>query len=344
MNRITLGILKRSLNNRLANYCNDDPRLTDLVNRACQRLLEELKSVGTFIRYRVCVNQSCITWPRQIETIEAVAICRRPGTVRNGWFEFLEGGPGVMSETACGTNSCSGRAGLTLLDAGESVQFDDLVGTDKKLAISVDVDEEDDATILIQYYDSNGQWVRTQPDTAWIDGEEITLPATGAFAYTSLNVMAPGAIRVIKPVTNGVVRLWEYDVNTTNLRALAVYEPSEEIPVYRRSTIPNLPMIPCCDRTDECAKISVEVVAKIRFIPVTDDNDFLPISHLEAVRLACQAIHKEESDLLDDAAKYWVMAVRCLTKQLEHWIGHGAVQPMRMVGMSTFGGHVRGLR
>jgi hypothetical protein len=141
-----------------------------------------------------------------------------------------------------------------------------------------------------------------------------------------------------------VVRLWEHNNTTSAKKALAIYEPSEEIPVYRKSTIPNLANIPCSTRTDSCDKISVEVVAKIRFIPVTNDNDFLPISHVDAIRLACQAIHKEESDLLTDAATYWQMAVRCLTKQLEHWMGHGQVQPIRMMGASTFGGHILGLR
>lgn len=343
MNRLTLGELKRSLNNKVGNYCNDDDRLTDLVNRACERLLYEQKSVGTFQRYRVCLNSACITWPRQLETIEAVAICDRPGTVRNGWYEFYQGGIGMVS----GSSTCSGatNAGRQLIDSGESCQFDDLVGTGKKLAISCDVDEADDAVILIQYYDSNGQWVRTQnSDGEWIDGEEITLPATGSYAFSSLEVRAPGAIRVIKPETNGVIRLWEHDVATTDKRALALYEPSETIPIYRRSVIPNLPNMACCTKTDTCDKISVIVMGKIRFIPVKNDNDFLCIGHKEAIRLACQAIHKEESNMMDVAATYWLMAQRCLTKQLEHWLGHGAVQPMRVANVSTFGGAIPQLR
>jgi hypothetical protein len=296
-----------------------------------------MKSVGTFVRYRVCLNDSCITWPRQLETIESFAACNRPGTVRNGWYEFYDQGVGILSETSC--------IGRQLVDAGESVQFADLVGEDKKLAISCDVDEEDTATILIQYYDSNGQWVRTQnADGEWIDGEEITLPATGNYAFSSLEARAPGAIRVIKPVTNGVIRLWEHDVNTLAKRALSLYEPNETIPVYRRSVIPNLANFACCTKTDTCDKISVVVVGKIRFIPVSSDNDFLVIGHKEAIRLACQAIHKEESDMLDVAATYWLMAQRCLVKQLEHWLGHGAVQPMRVANTNTFGGAVPQLR
>lgn len=342
MQRLTLGILKRSLNNKLANYCNDDPRLVDLINRACERLLYEMMSVGTFPRYRVCLNESCITWPRQIETILAVAICNKPGTVRNGWYEFLSFGPGMLTQSDnCG--SCWG--GNQLIDQGEAATFDNVVGTGKKIAVYCDVDEDDDAQIIIQYYESNGQWVRTQDSGgAWMDGEAITLPEAGQYAYTSLEVLPGGPTRVIKPVTNGPVRLWEYDVSTTDLRALAVYEPSEEIPVYRRSLIPNINQIGCCERTEDCGKISVTVVGKSRFIPVTDDNDFLQISHVDAIRLACQAIAKEEADMLDVAATYWLMAQRCLTKQLEHWIGHGAVQPMRVMAGNTFGGGIASLR
>lgn len=338
------------------NLGSDDERVPIYVNQACEGLLYEMKSVGTYPRYEVCVNANCITWPRQIETIEAACVCKRPAMLRNNWFEFLYFGPGRLTE---------GRdIGNQMVDAGEASSFDNVTGQDKKLAVYCDNDEEAGSAIILQYYDKDGNWVRTKPVSEWIDGESITLPAAGNYATTALQVMPNGFVRAIKPVTNGVVRLYEFDTVNNVYKPLAYYEPDEEVPVYRRSLIPGLTTRACCERTapkailddqghailddqghailesSGCNKISVTVVAKLRFIPVAKDNDFLCIAHRRAVRLAAQAVFKEKADKPEEALKFWALAIAALKKQLEHHLGHGAVQPLNMVGTNVWGGHV----
>jgi hypothetical protein len=221
---------------KVLNFCADDSRIADYVNKACERLLYELKSKGTLVRYRVCTPSGCLTWPRSIETIEAFAICKRPGTVRNSFYEFLGSGPGILGENSC--------AGNQLVDQGEVCSFDNVRGTGKKIAVYCDATETalDNPSIIIQYYDSNGQWVRVNG----IDGEKINFLAAGQYALTGSEVMPDGLVKVIKPKTNGVVRLYEYDTVALTYRPLAYYEPSEEVPVYRSSLIPNLSRIRCC--------------------------------------------------------------------------------------------------
>lgn len=326
--RLRLGEVKPWIAQTL-NLCVTDPRVTDHVNVACERLLYEMKSVGTVIKYRVCVNSGCIVWPRSLETIETVAVCDRPIPIRSQWFEFLETGFGLIKSTDCGGK---------LIDQGEVCSFDNVTGTGKKIAVYCDVTETTTEPIILRYYDSNGQWVRTKPAADWIDGESIALPAAGGYAYTSLEVMPNGLVQVIKPKTNGTVRLYEYDTVTFALKPLAYYEPSETIPVYRSSLIPSLSQAVCCDSQDGCSQKSVTVMGKLRFIPVEDDNDFLPIAHKDAIRLACQAVAKERKDLLGEAAQYWLMAVQCLKKQLEHYMGHGVTTPLKVVNVGTFGG------
>ena len=79
MNRLTLGPVKTTVA-RVLGICAADA--IDYVNRAQERLLYPMKSVGTYGRYRVCVNEACITLPRELETVESVAICNTPGRVR----------------------------------------------------------------------------------------------------------------------------------------------------------------------------------------------------------------------------------------------------------------------
>lgn len=331
MNRVRLTDAKPVCKGVL-NLCESDDRLTSIINRADERLLYMMKSVGTWVKYRVCLLDGCITWPRQIETIEAVAVCDSPVKIRNQFFEFLESGFGLINTDSCG---------LKLVDQGEACAFDDVVGTGHKLSIYCDETETTTEKLIVQYYDSDGQWVRTQNgDGDWIDGEELTLPAAGGYTDAALECAPNGLVRVIKPKTNGTVRLYQKTIVGGALKPLAYYEPSETVPVYRRSLIPSLSSASCCGSQDGCETKAVTVIGKIRFIPAEHDNDFLPISHVEAIRLGCQGVAKEEKDLLAEAVPYWQMAKQLLMDQLQHYNGSGMVQPMRMVGAGSFGGGI----
>ncbi len=302
-------------------------------------MLYEGKWVGTVRNYNVCITGGCITLPRQIETIEAAALCGRPITVRNEWYEYLESGPGITSET-------SGFA-RQLIPKGDFCAFDDVVGPLKKLAVYCDVAEEADARIILQFYNSAAQWVRTIVGPEWIDGESLVLPAAGAYAYTTNICMPGGFMRCIKPVTNGAIRIYEYNTLTSALKPLAYYEPDETVPTYRRYVIPCVN--PSSNGGSGCQSRSLTIAGKIRFIPVARDNDFLCISHKDAIVLACQAVRKMDADLPGEASLYMyggiepvskqriVGAIPLLGKQLEHYRGHGAVQPVRFVTQGIWG-------
>jgi hypothetical protein len=144
---LTLADIKTAVARVLSTNTNDE-RVAEYVSRAQERLLHKGKWVGTYGRYRVCVNDSCLTWPREIETIEAAALCNWPIDIRNGWYEFLGTGPGVSNDN-CG---CA----RNLIDRGNSIAFDDVRGTGKKLAFYADSIEDLGAEVLVRYYDSNG--------------------------------------------------------------------------------------------------------------------------------------------------------------------------------------------
>lgn len=297
--------------NVLSLSTSDSVRLLSYINRACQRLLEEGKWKGTLHRMRICaVRGTCITWPRELETIETAALCSRPITVRNGWFEFLPNGPGIR-------NGCSGR---NLIDEGEFPAFDDVQGTGKLLAVYTDAQEVAGASIKLQFTDGNGLWKE----------ETINLPPKGTYAYTANTCAQNGLAHVIKDETIGTVRLYEYNPTTGALRPLGYYQPDETVPVYRRSRLPGANPVADTTTSTTCSSLSVDVIGTIRFIPATLGTDWLPISHPEAIRLGCQAILKEENNKLSDAAPYWQMAFRCLDKQLSKYNGDGAEVPIQM--------------
>lgn len=311
MLRLRFRDVKVPVANALSLSSSDSTRLASYVNRAVQRLLEEGPYMGTYGRFRICIGGTgCLTWPREIETIEAAALDTRPVTLRSEWYEFYDGGPGI------------GHGGtFNWPDQGEAPAFDDVTGTGKKLAVYCDKQEDPGKTITLQFYDGNGNFVTSTWNGQIIDGERIALPAVGTYAYTANTISAAGLARVYKDETKGTVRLYEYDPATTALKPLGYYQRDETVPVYRRTLIPNF-------NPGQNTFKSVVVQASLRFIPVFDDDDFLQISQVEAIRLGAQAVLKEENSKLNEAVEFWALANAVLQKQLKRWKGMGAVKPI----------------
>jgi hypothetical protein len=320
--RLTFGSIKERIA-RVLNMASTDSRVITYVGDACERLLYSGKWVDSMVRYAVCVNEACLTWPRDVETIEAAAICSCPINIRNGWYEFLDGGPGIVTEDA-------GWIGRQLVDRENAVAFDDVTGTGKKLAVYADGAEAVGSQILLRYYNSTGNKVYTGGGSTREEGEYISIPAAGGYNYSNFEVLPYGLYGVIKPVTNRVIRLYEYNVADALYKPLAYYEPDETVPVYRRSIIPAMMNGSCGSDGSSCSTSPVVIRGKLRYIPPVNDNSILQIPHATAIRLACQALKKEEDNLITEAEIYWQKAYEVLNMQLHHWQGDGALQPIRV--------------
>lgn len=341
--RLTWGTIRPTIEKAL-NLCSGDARAVGYVNRAVQRLLEEGSWVGTIARYRFCASNGCVVLPRQLETVLSFAVCNTPMPLHSPWHEFLGNGTYLQDGGSCNTGwGCATSA----IDRDEVGSFDNVIGADKKLAVLCDVAEDAGAYITLQYYNDSAQWVRTQVGTDWIDGERIAFGTPGQYVPTISEVMANGFVRAIKPVTKGMVRLYELNTGVTpnTYRPLAYFEPDETIPIYRRIQIPGIGI----SSSDECQRTSVTIMAKKRFIPVANDNDFLAISHPEAIRMAVQSIWKSENNMPAEASIYMNGGIDPLTRnriegaipvlraQLQNYRGSGTTILMKMVGAETFG-------
>lgn len=299
---------------KILNLSPTDPRCARYINESIQRLVSRGRFWGTSGRFRFCTDNDCLTWPRQIAAIEGVAVCGQPITVRNGWFEFLESGYGLQD------NSCGAP---NLLDRGEGCTFADIRGVNKKVKVYADVAEDADAKILIQGYDENGNWIRTEPNgvgTGWEDGEYVgisTTPQTSTKFFKQIT-------SVQKPETNGIVRLYELNNDDATQRAIAIYEWDETRPVYRKSHIPGL-----THEGDDCEQ-TVTVEAKLEFIPVKKATDWLLIGNIPAIKDMCQSIYKSENNLFEESAAWEAKAIRELQTELRHHMGPSVVQPVRM--------------
>ena len=315
--KLTLGDIKANIA-KLLSMSATDSRVVGYINEAQERLLYKGLWVDTYARYAITNSNGTITWPRQLETIEVVALDDRPGTVRNEWFEFLETGPGLLDST-------DGDS-YTLVDRGTAVCFSDIDGTDKKLRVYSGATTDAGKRVLLQGYNGSGEWIRTQDGSTWIDGEYVTLTTT----YVDTDNIFTELTGVQKAATDGTVKLYEYKPSDSTTRLIGEYQPTEKRPVYRRSLIPGL--------ADDNTTITVTVVGKLRFAPATVDTDWLFISYEAAIKEMVMSIRKAENNLVKEAQAYEDRAVQLLQEQLLNHLGDGHVAVPRFQNTNTFGG------
>jgi hypothetical protein len=322
MPRTTLGQVKEEINwPETIGYCSTDPRVVAAINKAQRRLLKRGLWWGCYGRYRMCVTDGCITWPRQFATIEMVSVCDRPVTIRNEWFEFIENGPGLQDGEDCGPE---------LYDRGTAISFNDVQGSNKKIKVYADVAESAGSKILLQGYDENGNWIRTLVSGEYVDGEYVAISTTPTLSTKTFSSLTG----VQKPVTNGTVRIYTYDTVALTQRALAIYEPNENIPSYRRSLITGLDNIPDGETR------SVTVMAKHEFIPAVKDTDYLVIGNIDAIEEMCASLKKARDNIFQEAELCEQRAIRELQKELEVYLGSGTVVNIRTPPREIYGGAV----
>lgn len=315
--KLTLGSARSEIA-KAAGLCTSDSRVADYVNTAIRRLLPKGYWEGTVSRYRICANSACLTWPRQIHTIEALAVDSVPRKIRNEWYEFLEAGPGVMGRTS--------NDGLQMVDRGNACAFDDITAGSITSYIRIYSDvPETWKYIILQGHDENGNWIRTQDGTTWIDGLKVAIPTDPATPVTTTKKFST-LERVIKDKTNGVVRLYEYS-GSAIVKSLAIYEPDETLPHYRRSFIPGLQNL---STNGVCNKVNVVVMAKLAYYPVANENDFLLIGNLDALVEQVRALKNYENKNLSEGMACEALAVKYLQNELGESDGSGEVIQMRV--------------
>lgn len=199
--RLTLSTAKPLLARyAIQGACESDPRVLEKINEARERLMKMPQNwKGKVQRFLFCSANSCITLPREIETVEAATVCNRPMKMRGPWYDVLESGPG--SGNMCG--------GDNVVDRGDGyVSFVDL-DEPRNIKVYTDVPEASGARILLQGFDENGNRVRTfdSVTNAYVDGEYVGLNNATPQVSTTVFSTLDG---IVKPETNGFIRLYAF--------------------------------------------------------------------------------------------------------------------------------------
>lgn len=290
-----------------AGTCANRAVVVDRINEACRRLLPEANWSGTIFRLRFATNNNTITLPRNVLRVLKVDVDMTPREVFGISYEFMEGGPGEL----CPEDGY----GPDLLDIGDGwpTFFDIPAGIPSKLIAFSTALEDVGQQLTIMGRDvynadittSLGLPGETITIGRWQNGTEGTvnandLPQTTTNSFTDITA-------VHKPVTRGFVSLYTYDATDHRMYFLSKYHPDETVPGYRRYrlTDPNF---------TDVRNVLCQV--KLRFVPLSHDNDLLPIQNLDALKQEVISIREENDGKGTSAEAAHNKAIRLLNAQL----------------------------
>lgn len=320
--------------------CGDNPDLLPLVNEASEVLWAAGDWIHKMARYKMRVIQGCngnifITWPPQVETIEAIQSCNAPIGVRNIYFEFISNGPGnldtanqIAAYQTYGLNGWYG-GGRLLGDRDEVCTSEDVWPGSKLIKAYNSLPADDDVQIILMGYDDNNQWIRTLVNGSYVDGEYLTLSAASPPSTANFFSSITG-VQFSKTPRNGTVTITEVaTLNSNTERTLSTYGYNEEVPIYRRSILTGFENTNCCS--------TVVALCRMRYQPIINDTDYLQIGNIAALKTMLISLNKRDNGLTDEAEKLQMKAQQILDNELRQYQGIGAKKIVSFQPRSSWG-------
>lgn len=313
----------------IAGLCTDTDEFVAILNEAMRRLCKRGNWFGMETLVRFCIYNGCLTLPRYVGTLMGVRFCRsRASEIQNHWYAII--GPRLCEDIF--------RASSTVTEVGLAPIYNDITGEDGKY-IRIFPTKIEDAGKTITLFGSvpGKQPIQQKINGAWQRGYTLTLQSP----YVQTPFLVKNIYSVVRQATQANVLMYEFDTASATLRDLALYEPTETNPQYRRYKINNW----CagasgCEDDDGVQWRTVEALVKMEFIPVVNDEDFLAIDDFDALKMAIQSIRLEDANQDEAAEVKMVKAVREMnfrerdklpgmqTVVRVNPVGHSIVSPM----------------
>jgi hypothetical protein len=292
---------------KVLGICSDSDELYEYVNEAQERLLQKGTWWGTIQRARFCVTQGCLTWPREVAAIRAIAVCTDGIPMRNAWYEFT-GASWIRDDDDCGP--------LEMVDRGTSCVFSDInnYGNPKKLRFYPTRAADVGKRILVQGYDANSMWIRNQDGTVWVDGEYVTLGSP--FSDTVSTFQSITGVQKDEMVDR--VDVYELDTVLGTERQIAFWQATEIVPEYRRSFIPDVTRCSC---SSDCDYVTVTALCKLKHVPIAAPTDYLIVGNLPAIKDMAMSIQRRENNEEQLALALEKSALRELVREKREMVG-----------------------
>lgn len=338
MNRPTFSMLRSSGFPRAIGKCASDFNdVRDDANECMERLLYDpltpdegwLGGWGRFALNVQPINPPngyvYVTTPRDVARLILIDICNHPIKLRNGFYEFMEFSTGLQPRSsACGNGTllsqgCACRTVSNSYDRDNVPTLSDLAGTPQFLRFFPSNSGDAGKRVLVQGKDNNNQTVLSvDPLTGQaIQGEFVTL----SFPFNQTVNQYSILTGLNKDTTLGPVQVFQIDASTGAQATLSTLDPSENTGWYRRYLLTGLPAN-CC--STPAGTVTVTAQARLEFLPVVTDADFLSIPNIPALILEGRALRYERIDnqlSAGLAAQHHAKALQMLNGQLDMYQG-----------------------
>lgn len=299
----TLGDAKQSYLRSISGVCTSADQFTEWVNEAQERLIDAGNWFGTEWLAKMCLFNGCLVLPRQFGTLLGFRRCGASFPIKNHWWSIV--GP---ANECC--NSISDFQSPQIIEQNTVPTFRPVSGNSGSGApvrVVATKIEDYGKTVTIFGVSSTGQPLQHKEGGIWRPGIKMKLQSP--YFQTDVNVRRIDS--VLKDETQGDVVLYEWDSTNSQLHMLSRYEASETNPRYRSYRIRGLCIENSRCETDEGDKWKqVEVLVKLNFVPVKNDNDFLVIDNFPALKFMLQAIRQEEAGQTTNGETFEAKAIR----------------------------------
>lgn len=334
MNQISFGDLKASELPGRVNLCPDDPRFAQRVNRALSWLFNCGSFQGTIKHVRICVYDRCFVTPPFVANVEGLRACQHALRIENDWYRML---PGFNPH-----HWDSVELYFEFMDYIPSIQA---LCSPVILRSFVSSSTDKGKTIKFLGYDNNKQWVRTKQNGLIRDGEVVTLDSPFADTITTWTSITAVSL----PIRDGAVTVFSYPPGDDSvLTPFGVYQHWETNPTYQRYRIHGQDQLqqPFC-----LSKGIVEAEVKLCHIPVSADDDILPISNQVALEMAVEGVKalddgelaRADALLFGDARNQRIGAIPLLNQQIRTETGDRFAAHIRFDGPCGFRTIMRGM-
>jgi len=247
-------------------------------------------------------SRHVITMPREVGTVLTVNINGRPTQAHDFWFQFHLNGPG---------NGCGAPCGFHFWDDIPVAIYGTLDTVNGNyLVCTLETATDNNVPVRIYGYDVNGNWIRTPNSITGLLEDGFLVPTV--YGAPARNTNAPYIARITR-VSLGA-HVGKITLNTLSstavLTAVGQYYAGDVEPQYRRIEVG----IGACQANERrCVRVGFRKAVKTLSL----DTDLIPLDSKYALVMMVKSLAKIDSDRIDEAAKYHLMAITYLNKKQE---------------------------
>ena len=269
-----------------------DAKFLRYLNQVRERVINSGKWKGTTFKVNFDMDdREYITLPYDAEALLGLHVNKNIQGIQSRWYEYLVGGPHDLPTPMPDIGSA--------IDMGDNYVTTVDIETPGVLRFRT-VDAQDATGKTMTIYGDSDDYGTNVVGGSGLRGIPVTLVASNSYVDTTQTFAKVTSI--VKPVTEGVVRM--YVVNGATETLLAEYAPGETRPQYRRYRLANTTYV-------------VTGLCKLRYVPLVAETEPVIPANIGALKMGILALVYEDANDPTSADAYWVRCYSLLNQQLK---------------------------